>query len=79
MSAFFVILFKWICKPSSVLYDHLSTNNVTVIPQRYFNKPILRNSIKPICQSCVGWGLHCLPRYRRSGGLLPRLFTLTPK
>ena len=26
---------------------------------------------------CTGWGLPCLLRYRRSGELLPRLFTLT--
>ena len=28
-------LFKTICKPSSVVYGHLSTNIVTNIPQRY--------------------------------------------
>ena len=28
------IVFKTVCKPSSVVYGHLSTNNVTVIPQR---------------------------------------------
>ena len=30
-----VLFFKTIDKPSSVVYGHLSTNNVTVIPQRY--------------------------------------------
>ena len=29
--------------------------------------------------SCSMWGLPCLPRYRRSGALLPHLFTLTPR
>jgi hypothetical protein len=28
--------------------------------------------------SCSVWGLPCLRRYRRSGALLPHLFTLTP-
>ena len=31
----YILLFKTVCKPSSVVYGHLSTNNVTVIPQRY--------------------------------------------
>ncbi len=29
--------------------------------------------------SCSVWGLPCLRRYRRSGALLPHLFTLTPE
>ena len=28
----YILLFKTVCKPSSVVYGHLSTNNVTVIP-----------------------------------------------
>ena len=32
---FGVYVFKMVDKPSSVVYGHLSTNNVTVIPQRY--------------------------------------------
>ena len=38
------INFKRACKPSSVVYCHLSTNNVSVIPQRYFNDSFRRNS-----------------------------------
>ena len=30
-----LILFKTVCKPSSVVYGHLSTNIVSNIPQRY--------------------------------------------
>ena len=29
------VVFKSVCKPSSVVYGHLSTNTVTRIPQRY--------------------------------------------
>ena len=37
-------IFKKVYKPSSVVYGHLSTNNVTVIPQRYF---LIRSSETP--------------------------------
>src|ERR1700743_1341628 len=39
--------------------------------------PVLLPDSFPIW-SCSVWGLPCLRRYRRSGALLPHLFTLTP-
>ena len=66
---------EWNCKPGSVLDDHLSRIRVaTNFKQPTWAKPgRLFSSI----WSCFGWGLHSLTRYRISGGLLHRLFTLT--
>ena len=70
--------FKTVCKPSSVVFGHLSTNIVSDIPQRRFVKLLRWNSLwRAVCQSCFGWGLHSQARYRAHGALLPHLSILT--
>ena len=70
--------FKSVCKPSSVVYGHLSTNNVSVIPQRYLLNHFRRsNDMKRFVNLATGGVYSCPSRYRKGGVLLPRLFTLT--
>ena len=65
------------CKPSSVVYGHLSRLAVAGKLKRYSRylpdgQPYMADT-----QSCSGWGLHGIPRYRSIGELLPRLSILT--
>ena len=73
----------WIgrCKPDSVPSpfsagdDHLSTR---LLPGRIhlLSETCERAALDPVL-SCTAWGLSCLLHCCWSGGLLPRLFTLT--
>ncbi len=74
---------SWIgrCKPDSVPSpfsagdDHLSTR---LLPGRIhlLSETCERAALDPVL-SCTAWGLSCLLHCCWSGGLLPRLFTLT--
>ena len=69
--------FKTVCKPSSVVYGHLSTPAVTDGLQRYSRIFPDGQPCVGISQSCIGRGLHGSGRYRPDGELLPRLSILT--
>lgn len=63
---------KIICKPNSVLGGYLSSRIVADTVKRY-----RRNGGQPnFLTSCTGWGLHCRPRCRGRGRLLPCLSSL---
>ena len=48
-------VFKTVCKPSSVVYGHLSTNTVSCIPQRYLYKRFGRsNPCEPFVNLATG-------------------------
>ena len=69
--------FEPICKPSSVVYGHLSRLVVADKLKRYSRhlsdgQPYMINA-----QSCSRWGLHGIPHYCGIGELLPRLSILT--
>ena len=69
--------FEFVCKPSSVVYGHLSRLAVADKLKRYSRhlsdgQPYMINT-----QSCSGWGLHGIPHYCGIGELLPRLSILT--
>ena len=71
--------FEPICKPSSVVYGHLSRLVVADKLKRYSRhlsdgQPYMINA-----QSCSEWGLHGIPCYHDIGELLPRLSILTAK
>lgn len=75
------------CKPDSVPRERFRASAVAFIPlNRVSAIPALRRCDIPASigraarspiLSCTGLGLSCLLRRRRSGELLPRLFTLT--
>ena len=69
--------FESVCKPSSVVYGHLSRLAVTDKLKRYSRYSVGRTALLTDTQSCNGWGLHGIPRYRDIGELLPRLSILT--
>ena len=64
---------KIICKPNSVWGGYLSGRIVADTIERY-----RRKGGQPVfLTSCTDRGLHCHPRCRRCGGLLPHLSILT--
>ena len=69
--------FESVCKPSSVVYGHLSSLAVADKFKRYSRRSVGRTTLLTDAQSCSGWGLHGIPRYRGIGELLPRLSILT--
>ena len=69
--------YEFICKPSSVVYGHLSRFAVADKFKRYSRRSSGGQPCTTIAQSCSGWGLHGTPRYRDVGEPLPRLSTLT--
>ena len=76
--------FAWISKrfepaykPSSVVYGHLSRLTVTDKLKRCLRRFVGRTALLTNAQSCNGWGLHGITRYRAIGELLPRLSILT--
>ena len=69
--------FEFVDKPSSVVYGHLSSLAVAGKFKRYSRRSVGRTTLSTDAQSCSGWGLHCIPRYRGIGELLPRLSILT--
>ena len=70
---------EFVCKPSSVVYGHLSRLAVADKFKRYSRRSVGRTALLTDAQSCSGWGLHCIPRYRGIGELLPRLSILTKR
>ena len=71
--------FEFVCKPSSVVYGHLSRLTVTDKLKRYSRYSVGRTALLTDTQSCCGWGLHSIPCYQSIGELLPRLSILTAK
>ena len=69
--------FESVCKPSSVVYGHLSRLIVTDKLKRYSRRSVGRTALLTEAQSCSGWGLHGIPCYHDIGELLPRLSILT--
>ena len=69
--------FEFVYKPSSVVYGHLSRLTVTDKLKRYSRYSVGRTALLTETQSCNGWGLHGILRYRSIGELLPRLSILT--
>ena len=69
--------FEFACKPSSVVYGHLSRLTVTDKLKRYSRYSVGRTALLTDTQSCSEWGLHGILRYRNIGELLPRLSILT--
>jgi len=69
------------CKPSSVPAeagrDHLSSRRVTAAVVRPTRESNETGRLSSLIWPPSGRGLPCLPGYPKSGGLLPRLFTLT--
>ena len=59
------------------MYGHLSRLAVTDKLKRYSRYSVGRTTLLTDTQSCNGWGLHGIPRYRDIGELLPRLSILT--
>ena len=70
-------LFEFVCKPSSVVYGHLSRLTVADKLKRYSRCPSGGQPYVTGTQSCSKWGLHGIPCYQGIGELLPRLFILT--
>ena len=71
--------FESVCKPSSVVYGHLSRLAVADKLERYSRYSVERTALLTETQSCSGWGLHGIPCYQDIGELLPRLSILTVK
>ena len=69
--------FEFVYKPSSVVYGHLSRLTVADKFKRCSRQSAGRTALLADAQSCSGWGLHGIPRYRSIGELLPRLSILT--
>ena len=69
--------FESVCKPSSVVYGHLSRLTVADKLKRYSRNLSDGQPYVTDFQSCNGWGLHGILRYRNIGELLPRLSILT--
>ena len=69
--------FELVCKPSSVVYGHLSRLAVTDKFKRYSRYSVGRTALLTDTQSCSEWGLHGIPCYHSIGELLPRLSILT--
>ena len=69
--------FEFVCKPSSVVYGHLSRLTVTDKLKRYSRYSVGRTALLTETQSCCGWGLHGILCYHSIGELLPRLSILT--
>ena len=69
--------FESVCKPSSVVYGHLSRLIVADKLERYSRYSIGRTALLTDTQSCCEWGLHGIPCYHGIGELLPRLSILT--
>ena len=75
----FIKGFEFVCKPSSVVYGHLSRLIVTDKLKRYSRHSVGRTTLLTEAQSCSKWGLHGTPCYHGIGELLPRLSILTVK
>ena len=71
--------FESVCKPSSVVYGHLSRLTVTDKLKRYSRYSVGRTALLTETQSCIEWGLHGILCYHNIGELLPRLSILTVK
>ena len=69
--------FELVCKPSSVVYGHLSRLAVTDKFKRYSRYSVGRTALLTETQSCSEWGLHGILCYHNIGELLPRLSILT--
>ena len=69
--------FEFVCKPSSVVYGHLSRLAVANKLKRCSRYSVGRTALLTEPQSCSGWGLHGTPCYHGIGELLPRLSILT--
>ena len=69
--------FEFVCKPSSVVYGHLSRLIVTDKLERYSRYSVGRTALLTETQSCSEWGLHGILCYHNIGELLPRLSILT--
>ena len=69
--------FESVCKPSSVVYGHLSRLAVADKLKRCSRYSVGRTALLTDTQSCCGWGLHGIPCYHDIGELLPRLSILT--
>ena len=69
--------FESVCKPSSVVYGHLSRLTVTDKLKRCSRYSVGRTALLTETQSCSEWGLHGIPCYHDIGELLPRLSILT--
>ena len=65
-----------ICKPSSVVYGHLSSRIVADAFERYSRRTSGEQPYATCAQSCTGRGLHGTPRCRGVGELLPPLSIL---
>ena len=68
-----------ICKPSSVVYGHLSGRTVAGAFKRYSRQMPGEQPYAALAQSCTERGLHGTLRYRNVGELLPPLSILTGK
>ena len=69
--------FESVCKPSSVVYGHLSRLTVADKLKRYSRYSVGRTALLTETQSCSEWGLHGILCYHNIGELLPRLSILT--
>ena len=69
--------FEFVCKPSSVVYGHLSRLTVTDKLKRCSRYSVGRTALLTETQSCSEWGLHGILCYHNIGELLPRLSILT--
>ena len=76
VAAFFRLLPSLICKPSSVVYGHLSSRIVADAFERYSRRTSGEQPYATCAQSCTGRGLHGTPRCRGVGELLPPLSIL---
>ena len=79
VAAFFRLLPSLTCKPSSVVYGHLSGRIVADAFKRYSRRTSGEQPYATCAQSCTGRGLHGTPRCRGVGELLPPLSILTGK
>ena len=73
----FIKGFEFVCKPSSVVYGHLSRLTVTDKLERCSRYSVGRTALLTDTQSCSEWGLHGILCYHNIGELLPRLSILT--
>ena len=74
------MLYKRAYKPSSVVCEHLSTNSVSAIPQRYFNKLFRRNSLMKEFVNLASGGVYIAPRVAAGAvGSYPAFSTLPQK
>ena len=71
--------FESVCKPSSVVYGHLSRLTVADKLKRYSRYSVGRTALLTDTQSCSEWGLHGILCYHNIGELLPRLSILTAR